>query len=147
MKQLTTTIDIAAPLDAVWAALTDLPRHAEWNPFITDASGSVQVGERLEVRLSPPGGKPMTFRPRVTAVVAGRTIEWRGRLVLPGLFTGRHRFELHPIDTGTRLVQSEVFTGVLVPFLARQLDAHTLPGFVAMNEALKVRVEHALVSG
>jgi hypothetical protein len=40
-------------------------------------------------------------------------------------------------------VHRETFTGILVPFLARSLDAHTLPGFVAMNEALKVVVEAA----
>ncbi len=82
----------------------------------------------------------MTFRPRVTEVVAERVFEWRGRLAVPGLFTGRHRFELHPTADGTRLEHSETFTGVLVPFLSRQLDAHTLPGFVAMNDALKGRV-------
>jgi len=33
-----------------------------------------------------------------------------------------------------------------VPLLARPLDRGTLPGFQAMNEALKRRVEHATTS-
>jgi hypothetical protein len=33
---------------------------------------------------------------------------------------------------------------VLVPFMARSLDRHTLPAFVAMNEALKQRAERAV---
>ena len=35
------------------------------------------------------------------------------------------------------------FTGVLVPLFARNLNAHTLPGFNAMNAALKARAEAA----
>lgn len=43
-------------------------------------------------------------------------------------------------------MQRETFTGVLVPLLARSLDAHTLPGLTSMNEALKVRSERAAVA-
>ena len=35
-------------------------------------------------------------------------------------------------------------SGLLVPLLARSLDRHTAQGFVAMNEALKARVEQAV---
>jgi hypothetical protein len=41
-------------------------------------------------------------------------------------------------------VQQERFTGVLVPLFARNLDTHTLPGFNAMNAALKARAEAAV---
>ena len=68
-------------------------------------------------------------------------------MVVPGLFSGRHRFELHPTATGTRVVHGETFTGVLVPFLARSLDAHTLPGLLALNDALRVRAEKVAVAG
>jgi hypothetical protein len=54
-----------------------------------------------------------------------------------------HTFTLEPWGTGTRVVQREVFRGVLVPFLAASLDRNTLPAFVAMNEALKSRAENA----
>ncbi len=83
----------------------------------------------------------MTFRPTVTEVEPGRVFEWLGRLGVRGLFDGRHRFELQPTDTGTRFVQSEEFTGVLVRFLRKMLDTQTVEGFHAMNSALKVRAE------
>ena len=41
-------------------------------------------------------------------------------------------------------MQLERFTGVLVPLFARNLNAHTLPGFNAMNAALKARAEAAV---
>ena len=40
-----------------------------------------------------------------------------------------------------RLVQREIFTGVLVPFFAHGLDTDTQRGFEEMNQALKVRAE------
>ena len=83
----------------------------------------------------------MTFRPTVTALEHQRLLEWLGRFVLPGLFDGRHRFELVELpDGGTRLVQSETFSGLLVRASGRTLDS-TIDGFEAMNEAVKQRAE------
>jgi hypothetical protein len=141
MKQLHSEIEIEAPPERVWAVLVDLAGYPEWNPFIVAAAGRVEAGARLRLRMSPPGGRSIALKPRATVVVEGEALEWLGRIAIPGLFAGRHRFELHRTATGTRLVQSETFTGLLVPLLARSLDAHTLPGFVAMNDALKARAE------
>ncbi len=89
----------------------------------------------------------MTFRPRVTVVESTRVFEWLGRLGLPRIFDGRHRFELEPTPTGTRLTQSEDFRGGLVRFMRSSLDSVTLQGFEAMNAALKVRAEARVSSG
>ncbi len=84
----------------------------------------------------------MVFRPTVLACETNRELRWLGRLGIPGLFEGEHSFTLEPIDTGrTRLIQREVFTGVLVPLFARSLDGGTKKGFEAMNLALKERAE------
>lgn len=138
---LRTEIEIEARPDAVWAVLTDLPGYVEWNPFVVSAEGAVAVGERLTNRLQPPGGKSMTFRPRVTVVEPGRTFEWLGHLGFPGVFDGRHRFDLETTPTGTRLVQSEEFRGLLVPFMRGSLESRTRLGFDGMNAALKAKVE------
>jgi len=138
---ITTEIEIDAPPTDVWAALTDLDRYAEWNPFITDAAGEVQVGERLTNRLQPPGGRAMTFRPEVTVVEPNETFEWLGHLGVSGVFDGRHRFALTELPDGrTRLVQSEQFSGLLVRLMRKQLDGGTTAGFEAMNEALAAHV-------
>lgn len=143
---LHTEIDIDAAPGTVWAILTDLPAYRDWNPFITSSEGDVAVGERLTHRLEPPGGKAMSIRPTVTDVDQGRAFEWLGRLVMPFLFDGRHRFELVPTGDGTRLVHTEHFTGLLVPFLKKTLDTTTVAGFEAMNSALKARAEGAEVA-
>jgi hypothetical protein len=141
--ELRTEIDIAASPEQVWRHLVDLPAYGDWNPFITSATGVVQPGEKLTLRMHPPGGRAMTFRPQLTAVVAGEVLEWLGHLGVPGLFDGRHRFELSATPTGTHLVQREEFGGLLVRPLRRSLDKGTRAGFQAMNEALRRRVREA----
>ncbi len=143
--ELRTEIDIAAPVVAVWETLTDLAAYADWNPFIVSAEGRVEVGERLRNRMHPPGGRPLTFTPTVTVVEPHTTFEWLGRLGLPGLFDGRHRFDLAPsANGGTTMKQSEQFDGVLVRLMRSSLDTRTRAGFEAMNAALKARVESTL---
>jgi hypothetical protein len=66
--------------------------------------------------------------------------EWLGQLGVPGMFSGRHRFELTPTAAGCHLVHSETFHGLLVRPLRRSLDVSTRAGFEAMNEALAHRV-------
>ena len=140
--QLDTKIDIDAPPSTVWEILSDLDGYAEWNPFIVSSSGDVAVGEKLNNRLQPPGGKAMTFKPTVTEVEVGHTFEWLGRLGVPGIFDGRHRFELEAAPNGgTRLIHSEQLSGVLVRFMRKSLDTQTLQGFQDMNVALKDRAE------
>lgn len=85
----------------------------------------------------------MTFRPTVTAVEEGKRLEWVGRLVLPGVFDGRHSFQVEDVGDGvTRLTQAEEFSGVLVPFTTTILE-RTRAGFEAMNEELRLRSESA----
>ena len=140
--QIHTEITIEAAPEEVWSVLTDLDRYQEWNPFLVSAEGDVAVGQRLVNRLQPPGGRAQTFRPTITVVEPNRAFEWLGRLGLPGIFDGRHRFDLEPTDDGgTRLVHQEHFRGLLVPFMRRMLDGSTREGFELMNEALKSTVE------
>jgi hypothetical protein len=147
MKELRTEIEIAASPEVVWAVLTDFAAFPQWNPFIKEANGEQKVGGKLRIRVAPAGGKGMVFKLTVLAFETNRELRWRGRLGIPGLFDGEHGFTLEPIDGGrTKLTQREVFTGVLVPLLARSLDDHTKKGFEAMNLALKERAEKGAAS-
>jgi hypothetical protein len=147
MRTLHTEIEIDAPAERVWDTLTNIADYSIWNRFIPHLAGILAPGERLEVRIEPPGGAAMTFRPTVLAVEPARRLRWVGHLLTPGLFDGEHQFEIHPLGPGrVRFVQQERFTGVLVPLFARNLDAHTLPGFTAMNAALKARAEASVAN-
>jgi hypothetical protein len=141
MKHMDSEITINATPEEVWAELIDLDSYQEWNPYIVKAVGTATEGSRLAVTLSPPGSRGTTLKPTVTELRSGEVLEWWGHVGFRGIFDGRHRFEVHPDASGTRLTQSETFTGVLVPFMARSLDRGTAAGFTVMNEALKARAE------
>ena len=74
----------------------------------------------------------------------GRELRWLGRLTMPGVFDGEHRFTLTAIDGGTDLVQSETFGGLLVPMAGKTL-AGTEESFRLLYEALKRQVENEQV--
>jgi hypothetical protein len=138
VRSIRSEIVIQAPPEAVWAALTDFPSHASWDPFLTRIEGTAAVGERLSVRFH----NGMTMRPTITEVREGSVLEWFGKLFFGGLFDGRHRFELFSEGGSTRLVQSEQFSGMLVP-LVKKILADTERQFERLNVALKRRVEQA----
>lgn len=140
MRRISVTTEINAPAEVVWAQLADTAAFAEWNPFMPRLDGALSEGARLEVRITPPGAKGMTFRPTVTVAEEGRRLEWLGRLLVPGLFDGRHTFTVTPTATGCTLTQEETFTGVLVPLMGSAL-VKTEEGFRQMNEALRTRAE------
>jgi len=137
-----TSVRIQATPEKIWNVLTDFAHYPEWNPFVTSLEGTVQTGKRIRVKLTPPGQKGMIFTPTVLCFDRNERFEWIGHLFIPGLFDGRHRFELKVNEDGTTtFIQSEQFRGILVPFLKKMLNGPTRKGFEAMNEALKVRAE------
>ena len=140
MKELHSEIEIGAPAERVWRLLTDFPSYPQWNPFIRRIRREPTPGERLEVRIEPPGGRGMTFRPTVLNAEPNRELRWLGHLLVPGLFDGEHSLTIQPLEENrVRFVQRESFRGLLVPLFGRSLDNNTQQGFEEMNRALKER--------
>jgi uncharacterized protein YndB with AHSA1/START domain len=69
------SIVIPALTATVWATLTDIGRYGSWNPFIPELTGELRPGAKVRLRISPPGGRAMSFTPTVTAVDEGRRLE------------------------------------------------------------------------
>ena len=138
---ITTRIDIAADPHTVWAVLTDFASYVEWNPFMSRAEGTPEVGSRLVIRLSPSGGRGMTFKPTVLVATPGRELRWLGKLGVGGLFDGEHFFVLdRDTDGGTRMTHGEKFSGILVSLMGGATK-NAGDGFDAFNHALKLRAE------
>lgn len=134
-----TTID-GTP-DEVWSVLSDFPRYPEWNPAMASVEGESVAGARLTIRFTPQGKRSMTIRPTVLAADPGRELRWLGRLLVPFLFDGEHRFTIEEVEPGrVRFVQGERFRGLLVPFLRRMIEVDTASTFRRVNEALADRV-------
>lgn len=107
MSELIVSIDIAAPIETVWAAVADLRTHAEW---MADA-------ESVEILTGPAFGVGTTMRV-ATKVGPFRTIdmmdivEWEiGKAIgvrHTGLVTGEGRFMLAEVGHGTLFTWAEV---------------------------------------
>ncbi|MBD1371060.1 SRPBCC domain-containing protein [Hazenella sp. IB182357] len=146
MKEIKTTIEINASKEVVWTHLMDVVSYPEWNPFMK-ITGELKVGERIQVEISPPQAKKMTFRPKVLVREEMKELRWLGRVLLPGIFDGEHIFEIEEMDHNhVILVHREIFKGILVPFMKKQLDQNTKQGFILMNEALKEHIEGKVLS-
>jgi hypothetical protein len=147
-KRITAEIEINASPSRIWSVLTDFEQFPYWNPFIRKAQGELAIGGRLKLRVHTPGGPNMTLRPRLLTVETEREIRWLGHFLVPGLFDGEHHLLIEPLyPSKVRFVQSEQFSGLLVPFLGGMISRGALRGFESMNEALKSRIESQSLSG
>lgn len=135
-----TEILLPATPDAVWAVLTDFAQYPKWNPFIREIKGALVADGKLCVKWAPTLSWTMWFGPTVVALQPGLAFAWAGGPAC--LFRGRHFFELQSSEDGltTRLIQGEIFSGMLARPLIFLLGKDPARGYRAMNEALKIRL-------
>jgi hypothetical protein len=131
---------IARPPADVWRVLVDQPAYPLWNPFITRLDGPLREGATLQIVLGR-GADAMRFAPVVLRVRPDEVVCWRGSVGPRGLFDGTHCLRLHAVAGGTRVEQSERFSGWLAGRLTRAVAEDTRRQFIAMNAALRQRVE------
>lgn len=138
MREILTEIALDASPEAVWDVLTDLEAYGAWNPQTVAASGDVVEGEPVELTVRPGGGRERTMTATVVDAETGKRLEWVATLGSRWLFSARHTFDLEPIEGGgTRLVNREVLSGVLVRFAVPD-DVES--DYEAMNRALAGRL-------
>jgi hypothetical protein len=139
-RHISSEILIDRPPEVVWDILNELDEFKNWNPFIVDAQGEVGEGSHL-VLTTKADTKEFTLKPTVTECVPGESFSWMGHLGgMPGIFTGKHHHQLVATERGTRYIQSEDFSGMLVPFVGKAIR-DTEAAFGRMNVALKERAE------
>jgi hypothetical protein len=139
--ELRSEVEIQAPPAHVFQVLTDFSRYHEWNPFIPNISGALEVGSQLSLELSLPQGKSYELRPKVVQLTTDAELRWRATYLLPTLLQAEHFFLLLEREARvTRFVQGEKLSGMLLRFAGDSLTL-LLRGCVYMNEALKKRAE------
>jgi hypothetical protein len=139
--ELRAEVEIGAPVSHVYRVLTDFPRYAEWNPFITAIAGTLATGQQLSIDLSLPEGSSYELKPHLMQVTENAELRWRGHFWLPALLEAEHFFQLEGRgDALTRFVQGQNFSGFLLRFATKTLT-QTARGLVYMNQALKKRAE------
>ncbi len=141
-KQIQNEIDIEASPKLVWKVLIEVNHYKNWNPFLLQVSGQVRVGSYLELTMSPPGASSRQKKVLVTSLKPYHEFSWKGTKVHTLFLCGHNRFSLIPLsEVRTRLIQEEIFSGLLVPFCSTWLDRNLSAGYKKMLIALKLEVE------
>jgi uncharacterized protein YndB with AHSA1/START domain len=106
--EVSTSIEITATPENVWAVLTDLARYPQWHPLFRSVTGQLTAGSKLTIRTTVPStGRPMTVKVKVVKAEPPTELRWVSKLL--GLTISKRRFLLSPSGGGTLLVQAETY--------------------------------------
>jgi uncharacterized protein YndB with AHSA1/START domain len=127
LSRIDRTIEIQAPPERVWRALTDAHDLGTW--FQVTIEGEIGPGREVWMTSVHPGHVGQRFRVRVTEMTPPRQLVWRWHpgAVDPSIDYSREplttvTFTLEPTDRGTRLTVSE--TGFDEISLARRAKVY-----------------------
>lgn len=130
---VTATVD--APATTIWSLLTDVSAQSRWNTTLTSIEGQVALGKHVTFEIpDAPGQK---FSPKVISYDEPRSMLWRLNR-WPLLISDRTYRLGARLDGSTDFTISEVFRGLLLPFIAR-----SLPDFGLMFERTAVDLRAA----
>ena len=141
MTSVTVSVDIKAPLEAVWVAAADLAGHARWMAdvesieFDSDLPPGPETIMRVATKVGP-------FRTTDVMKVTGWEPRHRIAVEHRGLFTGLGEFELSPVGGATRFTWREdiafpwYFGGPVGATLARPILARIWQGNLRRLKAL-----------
>ena len=140
--EVTTSIEIAATPEIVWAVLADLPSYPRWHPVFLSVTGQLAVGSTLTIETThPANGKNMTGKVRVSVVEPDTELRWVSKLA--GVTISERFFQLSPSAGGTALVQAASYRGlgrsgnrVMNKTVTRIEDT-----FATINQAIKQQAE------
>ena len=143
MREITTEIEISAPVTEVWAILTNIDGWAEWSPIINQASGDASLGSTLSITMigeeeDKDGPK---YDPVITILDKPKSFRWRAKMMAGFIMTNDKEFELEATSTGTRLIHKELFSGMFVPLFWSSVEKNVPTMLKSMNEALKIKAE------
>lgn len=137
-----TTFEINAGANRVWKVLTTLDRYAEWNPQIPRASGTLEEGATISLRLALPGRPAMNLSAVIEDARQNELLTWRGHIVAQWFFEGHRKFAIEPITSGrVRVTHVEDIHGLLAPVFSLMMGGPVEKSHRAFNEALRVRAE------
>ena len=132
---------IDAPAGTVFDVITDLPRYAEWNPWIIRAAGTPSEGAEITVR-SLVGGRPLRVNHRILRSQKDREFRWCDLGWFTRLAYGERARWLEPRGEGKVSYRVELtITGVLAPVVKAVLGRSLAWGLEAETRALKQRAE------
>ena len=140
--EISTTIEIAATPENVWAVLADLASYPKWHPMYQAVTGQLAAGSTLTITSThPTSGRTITARVKVLTAEPDSELRWGSRLL--GRTISERKFRLSSTADGTSLEQAGTYSGLgggrgraMMKVLDRIKDS-----FTAINEAIKQQAE------
>lgn len=140
MKEISTQIDIEAPLAEVWNLFSNFEKYGDWNPFLLEVKGNLVEGNIIKIKARFNDGSVRDAEPKVEKVVLGKSACFVAKKGV--LFTGKHYFIFEELSgTSTRFVHGETFYGLLPLLFWRKIERSLTASFIEMNNALKREAE------
>jgi uncharacterized protein YndB with AHSA1/START domain len=135
-------VSIDAPVDKVWAALTDISSYPAWNPYVVEASGTLRVGEKLKI-IEEIGGRRQSHAVRVTRFdPTNRVLVWQGSTFPSSLLQWSEWFSVEAVDANHSRVTMLITHQGLLAHLYRKFNKNRdLHGFLEFATALKKKAE------
>lgn len=143
MRSISASATIRAPIERVWAVLSDLERYPEWSPFVVEVQGRAEIGETVTLVVAmTPGKAPIRQRETISRWDEGRELSWGMVLGHPALLKAERYQRLTRLsESETRYETADDFEGLLVPIVFGLYRARIQAGFDATAVALKKRAE------
>lgn len=142
--ELRAEVEIHARPAAIWRRLTDFNDYVSWNPYVVRAKGKLDVGERVDLVLSPPGGSEVKVKRHILELRESEELRWQGPYGFGIWLRSEQYFRLREgrSTENTRLLIGENLKGPGVTS-NNQLVMNIARGLALMNQALKRRLESA----
>ena len=143
LMEIESEIEISAPVDKVWAVLTDIEKWSDFNSAINASTGVASPGSvhSVTMRGEEAGSDGPQYAPEIISFDEGKSYRWRAVMGAGIIFTNDKLFELTPTDTGTLLKHSEVFNGMMLPLMKGFMQEGVPPILEEMNQAFKAEAE------
>lgn len=133
MKAFEVRRTISAPVDTVWACLTDAAALQNGGLGVRRLEGQIAAGASIKVTSEANPGR--AFALRVTEFTAPRRMAWSGGMPL-GLFTGVRTFTLTPAGEATEFHMREEFSGLMAPLITKSIP-DLQPSFEQFADGLR----------
>jgi len=143
MQEIKTEIEISAAPSEVWNIITDINNWQEWSPIINASKGEVSIGSKLSITMmgKEEGKDGPKYNPIIEELNEPHYFRWRAHMLAGFIFTNDKIFELEKTESGTRLIHTETFKGLLAPIFCGQMEKGVPPMLNSMNKALKELAE------
>ncbi len=136
-----TTIDIDAPPERVWAALSDFAAYPDWNPLTVKVEGELVVDAVVKLHVDL-GGDLLVRKHVISRVDPHQALCWIVRTRKPWLMRGERCQRIEDLGDGrSRFTNEEGVFGLTSYIVALTHKGRIRAGLEAMSQALKERAE------